>query len=126
MRTWPVCESMLITSTPGAEPLRSQCRYGCLEVGVPLVTPICLWLCQCCKNKKTKQSESVSMSMRLLIDLKNESQLCNDVICRGRERKKNWKVLSSEVHLFPSLLLHLPSISWVYGCPMLDTAGHIC
>lgn len=44
----------------------------------------------------------------------------------GRERKKNWKVLSSEVHLFPSLLLHLPSISWVYGCPMLDTAGHIC
>ena len=55
---------------------------------MPLVTPICLWLCQCCKNKKTKQSESVSMSMRLLIDLKNESQLCNDVICRGRERKK--------------------------------------
>lgn len=43
------------------------------------------------KKNKThthKQSESVSMSMRLLIDLKNEFQLCDDVICREKEKKK--------------------------------------
>ena len=42
------------------------------------------------KKNKThthKQSESVSMSMRLLIDLKNEFQLCDDVICREKEKK---------------------------------------
>lgn len=87
VKTWPVCESVVITRTQVT--LRSQCRYGCLGVWVPLVTTVCLWLCQCRKNKKSKQSESVSMSMRLLIDLQNEFQRCDDVICTGRERKNN-------------------------------------
>ena len=40
------------------------------------------------QKQKSKQSESVSMSRRLLIDLKSEFQRCDDVICTGRERKK--------------------------------------
>ena len=49
---------------------------------------VCGYVSVAKKKKKNKQSESVSMSMRLLIDLKNEFQLCDDVICRERERKK--------------------------------------
>ena len=43
----------------------------------------------------------------------------------GEKEKKIGRYYLQKVHLFPSLLLHLPSISWVYGCPMLDTAAHV-
>lgn len=63
-----------------------QC--GVLGDWVLIVTPICMWLCQCCKNNKIKQGMSISISPRLVIDLKNEFQAYD-----GEMRREGGKYL---------------------------------
>lgn len=124
----PACACVVRTSTRGARSSRSPCDVGAWVVWVPLVTPTCLWLCQCCEDHKIKQGVSISASPRVVIDVQNGFQACDDEVSRGSGKMRSVGSLAQPMLIIESrgclgiILLGQTRDQAVCGCLPSPTA----
>lgn len=96
VKTWPVCALVVVTSTPGANPTGVNAMWvlGCLGAYSHSNLLVALSVLQKQQNQ-AGQGMGISISPRLVIDLKNEFQADDDEMKRERGKHSQFKKFSS-------------------------------